>query len=117
MARPIGDLENLSFETPAKLVEAGVPMAIQSGYEPYVPKTRVVLFEAAMAAANGLSFEQALAAITSGAAKVLGIADRAGSIRPGRRADLVFFDGDPLEPASRVVRVMVGGKTVYEDKE
>jgi hypothetical protein len=49
------------FETAAKLAEAGIPFALQSGFEGYVPKTRVLLFEAATAAANGLTFEQALA--------------------------------------------------------
>ena len=46
MQRATGERENLSFETAAKLVKAGIPVALQSGYESYVPKTRVVLFEA-----------------------------------------------------------------------
>ena len=57
MSRAGGDAENLSMETAAKLREAGIPVALQSGYESYVPKTRVVLFEAAVAAANGLTFD------------------------------------------------------------
>ena len=61
------------METAAKLVHAGIPVAMQSGYESYVPKARVVLFEAAMAAANGLSFDEALGIITIDAAKILGI--------------------------------------------
>ena len=72
MARATDDKENLSFETAAKLVAAGVPVALQSGYEAYVPKTGVVLFEAALTAANGLSQEQALATITIDAAKIWG---------------------------------------------
>lgn len=55
MERAGGDTESLSIEDAAKLKAAGIPFAMQSGYEGYVPKTRVVLFEAAMAAANGLS--------------------------------------------------------------
>jgi hypothetical protein len=43
------------LETASKLKKAGISFALQSGYEIYVPKTRVVLFEAAIAAANGLS--------------------------------------------------------------
>ena len=42
------EVENMSFTTAAQLIEAGIPVALQSGYESYVPKTRVVLFEAAM---------------------------------------------------------------------
>ncbi|MEZ6108212.1 MAG: hypothetical protein R3B96_19425 [Pirellulaceae bacterium] len=45
MARAVGERENLTFENAAKLRDAGIPIAIQSGYEAYVPKTRVVLFE------------------------------------------------------------------------
>ena len=55
MFRASGETENLSFEDAAKLKAAGIPVALQSGYEGYVPKTRVVLFEAGVAAANGLS--------------------------------------------------------------
>ena len=53
------------METAALLRDAGIPFAIQSGYEAYVPKVRVVLFEAAVAAAHGLGFEAALASVTS----------------------------------------------------
>ena len=56
MSRVGEEMENVSFETPATLKKAGIPVALQSGYESYVPKTRLVLFEAAEAAANGLSF-------------------------------------------------------------
>ena len=68
MARHSGTLENASMETIRRLRDAGIQVALQSGYEGYVPKTRVVLFEAAMAAAYGMPFEQALAAITIDAA-------------------------------------------------
>src|SRR5690606_35452718 len=80
MAGAYGDSENLSMTTAAKLKEAGIPFAFQSGYESYVPKTRIVLFEAAMAAANGLSREDAFAALTIDAAKLLGIDSRVGSL-------------------------------------
>ena len=62
MGRPYGDMRSLSMETAGLLKRAGVRFAIQSGYEGYVPKTRVVLFEAAVAAANGLGRDDALAA-------------------------------------------------------
>ena len=84
MARAVGERENLSFETAAKLVAAGIPVAVQSGFEPYVPKTRVVLFEAALTAAHGLKFEQALATITIDAARILGIDQRVGSLEIGK---------------------------------
>ncbi len=110
MARAVGEAENLSFETAATLHKAGIPVALQSGYENYVPKTRVVLFEAAVAAANGLTFEQALASITSDAARILGINNRVGTLEAGKDADLALFDGDPFEYTTHVTAVILDGR-------
>ena len=69
----------------------------------------MVLFETALAAANGLAFEQALAAITIDAAKILGVDDRVGSIEVGKDGDLALYDGDPFEYTSHCVGVVIGG--------
>ena len=116
MMRSYGDAENLSFENANRLHEAGIPIALQSGYEAYVPKTRVVLFEAAMAAAYGLPREAALAAITKGAAEILGIGDRVGSLAPGKDADLALYDGDPFEYTSHCVEVIIDGESLLVAK-
>ena len=108
----MGETENIGFETAAKLRAAGIPVALQSGYERYVPKTRVALFEAALAAAHGLSTEEALATITIDAAKILGVADRVGSLQPGRDADVAVFDGDPFEYTSHCAAVVIDGRIV-----
>lgn len=112
MARAVGEAENLSFETAAALRKAGIPFALQSGYENYVPKTRVVLFEAAVAASNGLSFAEALAAVTSDAARILGINNRVGTLEAGKDADLALFDGDPFEYTTQVTGVVIDGQIV-----
>jgi imidazolonepropionase-like amidohydrolase len=114
MARPGGDMKNISFETAAKLQEAGIPIAFQSGYEGYVPKTRVVRYEAGIAAANGLGMENALHALTAGAAEILGIADRVGSLERGKDADIAMFDGDPFEYLTHVKGVIINGEVVYK---
>lgn len=114
MARPYGENENMTFTLAAKLHTAGIPFAFQSGYEPYVPKTRVVHFEAALAVAYGLPHEIALAGCTSSAAALLGIADRVGSLKPGLAADLALFDGDPLETVTHCTGVIIDGKVVSE---
>ncbi|HUP45449.1 MAG TPA: amidohydrolase family protein [Thermoanaerobaculia bacterium] len=114
MARANGDAENASFETAATLRKAGIPVALQSGFESYVPKTRVVLFEAAVAAANGLSVPEALATVTIDAARILGIANRVGSIERGKDADLVLFDGDPFEYTTHVTHVLIDGNIVSD---
>ena len=114
MARPSAEMENASMRTASKLQSAGILFALQSGFESYVPKTRIVLFEAAIAAANGLTFEQALAAITLNAAKVLGVSDRIGSLQAGKDADLALFDGDPFEYTTHCVGTVVSGTVVNE---
>lgn len=111
----LGETENIGFETAAKLRAAGIPLALQSGYEGYVPKTRVALFEAAVAAANGLSTEEALATITVDAARILGVADRVGSLQPGRDADVAVFDGDPFEYTSHCTAVVIDGRVVSDE--
>ena len=114
MARAGGDMENMSMESAATLRAAGIPVAIQSGYETYVPKTRVVLFEAALAAANGLTVEQALSTVTLDAAKILGVDKRIGSLENGKDGDLALFDGDPFEYTSHVTGVIIDGVVVSE---
>lgn len=111
MARASGERENLTFRSAAILKENNIPFAIQGGYESYVPKARVILFEAAIAAAHGLSREAAIEAITLAPAKILGIADRVGSIEVGKDADLALFDGDPLEYTTHCVGVVIDGKS------
>jgi imidazolonepropionase-like amidohydrolase len=112
MTRQYGEYENASFTTGAVLKAAGIPFAYQSGFEGYVPKTRVVLFEAAVAAANGLAWNDALASITIDAAKVIGMDKRVGSLEVGKDGDVALFDGDPFEFASHTVGVVIDGKPV-----
>jgi len=116
MARPTGDRENLSLETPSKLRAAGIPLAFQSGHEGYVPKTRVVLFEAAMAVAHGMSRDDAMAALTIDAAKILGLDSRLGSIAVGKDADIALFNGDPFEFTTHCVGTIINGRIASEAK-
>lgn len=114
MFRANGEAENLTQEAASILRRAGIPTVLQSGFEGYVPKTRVLLFEAALAAARGLSFDEALASITIDAARLLGVDGRVGSIEAGKDADLALFDGDPFEYTSHVVGVLIDGEVVSD---
>ncbi len=116
MARFGGDMENASRETPVKLRDAGIPFTFQSGFEDYVPKTRVVLYEAAVAAAHGLGQEGALRAITIDAAKILGLDQRIGSIAVGKDGDLALYDGDPFEYTTHCVGTVIEGAVVFEGR-
>ena len=114
MFRAGGETENLSMTTVAKLRQAGIPVALQSGYEGYVPKTRIVLFEAALAAANGLSFRDALATITIDAAKIIGMDTKIGSLEKGKDGDIAMYDGDPFEYTTHCTGTIINGKVVSE---
>jgi imidazolonepropionase-like amidohydrolase len=117
MVRAFGEMENMSFETASKLRKAGIRVALQSGYEGYVPKTRVVLLEAALAAANGLTFDEALATITIEPARIFGLQQRVGSIEVGKDGDLALFDGDPFEYTSHCTGVIINGEVVSEKRQ
>ncbi len=112
----IDDIEtmNATIENAALLADSDIPVALMTGYESYVPKNRVVLLEAGVAAANGLGFERALRASTIDGAKILGIADRVGSLEKAKDADVVLYDGDPFEYTSHVTAVLVNGKVSYQ---
>ncbi len=115
MARNGGDMVNMTRESAAILTAAGIPVSIETGYEAYVPKTHVLLFEAALAVTYGLPYEEGLKAITLNPAKLLGIDKRVGSIEKGKDADLVLFDGDPFEYLSKVCKVMIDGNWVSDN--
>ena len=113
MARNDDDMINMNRESAIILTKAGIPVSIESGYESYVPKTRIVLYEAAVAVSYGFSNEEALKSITLNPAKLLGIDQRVGSIEAGKDADLVFYNGDPFEYTTKVCTVFIDGAEVY----
>jgi imidazolonepropionase-like amidohydrolase len=116
MIGPDGENANVTMENAAILTKAGIPVSIESGYEAYVPKTRVILFEAAVATGRGgLSFDDALRAITIQPAKLLGLDQRIGSIEKGKDADLVLYNGDPFEYLTRVCKVIIDGQLVSDN--
>jgi imidazolonepropionase-like amidohydrolase len=114
MRRANGETENLTLEAAARLRDAGLRVALQSGYESYVPRTRVVLFEAAVAAANELGAARALESITLDAARILGVEGRVGSLEVGKDGDLALYDGDPFEYATHCVGVVIEGRVASE---
>jgi imidazolonepropionase-like amidohydrolase len=110
MARAFGEMQNMSTQTCAKLLEAGILVSMQSGYETYVPKSRVVLLEAAIAAANGCGIEGALKTVTTGPATILGVQDRIGSLKVGLDGDIAIFDGDPFEYTTHCTATIINGE-------
>ncbi len=72
---------------------------------------------AGIAVKHGMTNERALEAITINPAKAIGIDDRVGSIEVGKDADLVIWDGYPLEINSNVVCTIIDGKVVYNNEK
>lgn len=112
-ARRGPELSGLSLENPARLAAAGVKVAIISDF-PTFP-AHYLPIHAGMAHREGMPYEEALKAVTINAAEILGVADRVGSLEPGKSADLVLFAGDPLGAMSRVRMVVSSGEIVYDE--
>jgi imidazolonepropionase-like amidohydrolase len=98
-----------TYENAARLHRAGVRIAIQVGE---VTNARMLPYEAGLAVAHGLPWEEAIRALTINTAEILGVADRIGSLRPGRDADLIVTEGDPLQPLARLRHLMIAGRPV-----
>lgn len=105
------------YKTPAQLQQAGVLFAISD--EDGQTRGRNLPYNAGTGVAYGLTKEQALQAITLNAAKILGIADKTGSIEVGKDANIVIAAGDILDMRSSVVTdaFIQGRKVVLDDKQ
>ena len=95
------------YELPGLLSKVGIPFAIASGDEP--AHERNLPHNAATAVAFGLDPEAALRSITLTPAQLAGVADRYGSIEPGKSATLILTRGHPLEVTSGVAQAWIDG--------
>lgn len=104
------------FKTPAILQKAGVLFAIND--DDGTTRYRNLPFNAGSAASYGLTKEQALQAITLNAAKILGIADRTGSIEAGKDANIIISEGDILDmEKSKVTDAFIQGRKINLDNQ
>ena len=98
----------LVWNQPGVLADAGITFAL-SGND--------LLEQARFAHRHGLDAEQALAAVTSTPAALLGLEKRVGSIQVGADADLIVLNGEPLEMTTSIRQVIVDGESCHQDKE
>jgi imidazolonepropionase-like amidohydrolase len=97
-------------ENPGLLRRAGVAVAlIGTGSDPDAYNVRNIKQEAGNAVAYGMTWDDALRAITLTPAELFGVADRYGSLQPGRVANVVVWSGDPFEFSTRAEHVFVRG--------
>jgi imidazolonepropionase-like amidohydrolase len=103
-----------TYRAAGELAQAGIKFAFGSGgYE----DVRTVPYEAAISVAWGLERERAIRALTIDAAEILGVADRIGSLEPGKLANLAIWNGDPLEIRTPLPRVIIAGREVGPDNK
>lgn len=102
------EMKAVAFKNARLLAERGVKFSLITDH-PVVPIEHLRVC-AALAVREGLSEELALQAITTMPAKFLGVNDELGSIKAGKRADLVIFNGHPLDFRSSVEQVLVDGR-------
>ncbi len=105
------ELRNRSLATPGRLAAAGVEISIITDH-PVVP-IHFLVHQATLAVKEGLDRTTALRSITIHPARVMGVADRIGSLAVGKDADLVLWSGDPLDVMERALNVYIGGRRVY----
>jgi len=104
------ELKNLTFRAPGILSRAGIKVAMMSDH-PVIPNQYLSVC-AALAVREGMDETEALKSITINAAEITGIGDRVGSLEPGKDADIVLYDGDPLDFRTKTVWVFIDGKAV-----
>ncbi len=103
------ETEGAIYENAAILSAAGVKFAIQTSDAHNV---RLLPYSAGLAVAYGLPREEALKAITIYPAEILGVSDRLGSLETGKEANIAVFDGDPLEPRTRLEALFIRGEEI-----
>ncbi|MFI7637606.1 amidohydrolase [Nonomuraea sp. NPDC049400] len=110
-ARSKVELRQRSLRNPGILARAGVALAITTDH-PVVP-IHFLVHQATLAVKEGLDPAEALRSITLNPARIMGLDDRVGALKPGLDADVVIWSGDPLDVMSRALRVFVSGREVY----
>ena len=107
------EVRNKSFETPSILARNGVKVSITTD-APVIPIEHLPLC-AGLAIKAGMEEEEALKAITLNPAEIIGIDDRVGSLKEGKDADLVVYDGNPLKDiCAETIMTIIDGEIVYK---
>ena len=109
---PSFDSLGATLENPARLSKAGVTLALAT-FDTH--NSRTLRQEAGNAIAYGLSRDAALEAVTLTPARVWGVADRVGSLEPGKDADVVVWSGDPFELTTGPEQVFIKGREMPPD--
>jgi len=102
------DMLGASLQNASILKAAGVEIAI--GGNDAGHRVREMRYNAGLAVSRGLPYAAGIEALTLAPARIFGVADQMGSIAPGKAADIVIWDGDPLEPLTQPTAIFIAGK-------
>jgi len=107
---------NQRYENAAMLRRAGVAVILVGNGDGDESRfnARNIKYEAGSAVAYGMSYDDALRAVTLTPAEVFGLSDHVGSLQPGRDANLVIWNGDPFEFSTAVEHVFIRGREIRE---
>jgi len=107
---------NQRQENAALLRKAGVQVVIvaSSGSDVTRYNARNIKYEAGNAVAYGMSYDDALRAVTLTPAELFGLSDRLGSLQTGKEANVVVWSGDPFEFSTQVEHVFIRGREIKE---
>ncbi|HMD97366.1 MAG TPA: amidohydrolase family protein [Terriglobia bacterium] len=103
-----------SYVTPSQLAAAGIKIAFASFNASFA---RRLPYQAANCVPYGLPYEEALKAVTLYPAQILGLADQLGTIEPGKMADVIVTDGDPLAIPTQVRYLFINGELTSTDNK
>jgi len=106
---PSYDALGIRYENAPLLAKGGVKIALM---ETATENTRNLRQQAGNAVANGMTWDQALRAVTLTPAEILGVSDRYGSLEVGKVANVVVWTGDPFEFSTGVEHVFIRGKDI-----
>ncbi len=109
------EVQNMAFKTVGLLAKQGILTAVTTDHP--VSKIQFLPICAGLAVKAGMPQEEGLRSITINAARICGVDERVGSLAVGKDADVVIFDGSPMEVITRTLCTIIEGKIVYYDEE
>ena len=106
------EVQNMNFKTNRILYEHEVLFSIMTDHP--VSMIQYLPLCAGLAVKQGLPMEEGIKAITINAARICGVADRVGSLKKGKDADIAIFSGNPMEVFTRTLYTIINGEVVYD---
>jgi len=106
------ETRNKTWRSIGILYDAGILTALTSDHP--VTHCQYQMIYGILSHREGLSRQGTFEVLTINGAKILGLEDRIGSLEPGKDADIVLFNGDPLDARSKVMKVFIDGQKVYD---